>query len=224
MNDPRLTAYVLGELRGAELKEFENWLTTSPEAQREVDRIRHISQQLREELGTPPPAPRPSFWRNTWFAAATLILVGGLTWWIFPQSEKPLRQDPRMAIVQLNPPTETRAEQSESIGRRLKLALQTQGLILPNQVSAEVTRKVILDELPSLRRCLEVRSPSDKTPPQVQVQWSVDEQGSISSSTVFDQREGSPIATCFQRSFSGKKFPAHSSGQYQAIFELRFVK
>ena len=49
-DDPRITAYVLGELTGAERAAFEAELAANAELQREVEAVRDTSQLLREGL------------------------------------------------------------------------------------------------------------------------------------------------------------------------------
>ncbi|MBL9151682.1 MAG: hypothetical protein JNK37_04340 [Verrucomicrobiales bacterium] len=65
--DPRLTAYVLGELSVAESHAVEAWLLKSPEARAEVQGIREMvslirggfAEQLTGALSAPAPAPQP---------------------------------------------------------------------------------------------------------------------------------------------------------------------
>lgn len=54
--DPRLTAYALGEMEPAERVEFEQWLRSQPEAQRAVDEIRAASALFGEALAEEPVA------------------------------------------------------------------------------------------------------------------------------------------------------------------------
>jgi hypothetical protein len=53
-NDPRLTAYVLGEMQGSERAEFEMLLKQNPEAQKLVDEIRHTASFLTEQFSNEP--------------------------------------------------------------------------------------------------------------------------------------------------------------------------
>jgi hypothetical protein len=54
LNDPKLTAYALGELTGAEQASVEAVLATSPEARHEVERVREIAAMLTQELRKEP--------------------------------------------------------------------------------------------------------------------------------------------------------------------------
>ncbi len=59
-SDPRLTAYVLGELEPAERENVEHLLSVSPECRQAVEEIRltvdWLSRELRHEAETQPPA------------------------------------------------------------------------------------------------------------------------------------------------------------------------
>jgi Ca-activated chloride channel family protein len=117
-NDPRLTAYVLGELDPAERPEIEAMLETSAEGRQTVEEIRQtigwLTEQMRDEqaapaispdsnhrpvaaLSTPEPgAPRP-WWRTAAFrlaAAAALLLIGAT---VSLMSIQPMARAPRLA-------------------------------------------------------------------------------------------------------------------------------
>src|SRR4051794_7362510 len=53
-NDPRLTAYALGELEGAELAEIEAMLAASPEGRRFVAETRETARLLTAQLHVEP--------------------------------------------------------------------------------------------------------------------------------------------------------------------------
>ena len=53
-NDPRITAYALGELDEADREETERWLEEHPEAQQEVEQIQAMAGLLTEELAEEP--------------------------------------------------------------------------------------------------------------------------------------------------------------------------
>ena len=53
-DDPRLTAYVLGELEEAERREVERQLERSPEARVELEAIRATAELLEAELAVEP--------------------------------------------------------------------------------------------------------------------------------------------------------------------------
>ncbi len=53
-DDPRLTAYALGEMEPAERAEFEQWLLQQPEAQKAVDEIRAAAAMLGDALAEEP--------------------------------------------------------------------------------------------------------------------------------------------------------------------------
>lgn len=53
-DDPRLTAYALGEMEPAERAEFEQWLLLQPEAQKAVDEIRAAAAMLGDALAEEP--------------------------------------------------------------------------------------------------------------------------------------------------------------------------
>jgi Ca-activated chloride channel family protein len=53
-DDPRLTAYVVGELEGEELAEVEAMLATSPEARTWVEQLRQTAQRMTKDLQNEP--------------------------------------------------------------------------------------------------------------------------------------------------------------------------
>src|SRR6059036_714612 len=53
-NDPKLTAYALGELDAAERSAVESELAASPAARQELEEIREVAVKLREQLKTEP--------------------------------------------------------------------------------------------------------------------------------------------------------------------------
>jgi Ca-activated chloride channel family protein len=55
-NDPRVTAFALGELEGSEAKEIEDALAVEPELRRAVEEVRVISERLASELQSEPVA------------------------------------------------------------------------------------------------------------------------------------------------------------------------
>src|SRR5262245_12857972 len=57
IDDPRLTAYALGELKGAQREEIEHLLRASPEARAEVEAIRRMAGALTYELAGELPHP-----------------------------------------------------------------------------------------------------------------------------------------------------------------------
>lgn len=85
-NDPKLTAYALGELEGAELKEMEALVNKSEDARKYVEEVRQTAQVLQSELKSEPTLQlkdeqrekilgqdaRPSLWRTYWMPAAGL--------------------------------------------------------------------------------------------------------------------------------------------------------
>lgn len=54
LNDPRLTAYILGELHGEELSQFENLLAASADSKEMLEEIRETTECLRVELAAEP--------------------------------------------------------------------------------------------------------------------------------------------------------------------------
>ncbi len=97
INDPRLTAYALGELPKTEIKEFEMELQDDQKAQREVEQIKKtanllkggLSEEKSERLDASQreeiygKGPKESFWSKNWklvsglsTATAALVLVG----------------------------------------------------------------------------------------------------------------------------------------------------
>ncbi|MCY2968395.1 MAG: hypothetical protein NT069_32995, partial [Planctomycetota bacterium] len=53
-NDPRLTAWLLGELPASEREEFEQYLNTHPEARAEIELLRGACDQMRSALVSEP--------------------------------------------------------------------------------------------------------------------------------------------------------------------------
>src|SRR5262245_3486741 len=141
-NDPRLTAYVLGELDPAERPEIEAMLETSAEGRQTVEEIRQtigwLTEQMRDEqaapaispdsnhrpvaaLSTPGPgAPRP-WWRTAAFrlaAAAALLLIGATVSLMSIQSAPRVRyanmaQTPQ-ALPSVKPPAAAPAPRAET--------------------------------------------------------------------------------------------------------------
>ena len=124
-DDPRLTAYALGELEAAECAEVEVWLAANPNAQQQVEEVRALGrlmgEQLRLEL-TPKladdqkqrivreselhrPLDRLSFWRGgSWrratglgLLAASLLLAGTVPFWSLLKEPQTLSQKETVA-------------------------------------------------------------------------------------------------------------------------------
>ncbi len=122
-NDPRLTAYVLGELEPADQAEVEALLNDSDECRQAVEEIRStvgwLTDRLREEQAVHAPTPETNhrpvaavplqsstasrpWWRRTRFqvgAVAALLLLGA-TATLIPPYLKPLRQDEARVVAQ----------------------------------------------------------------------------------------------------------------------------
>jgi Ca-activated chloride channel family protein len=109
-NDPRLTAYALGELDESERGEFEQHLSGCPACQQEVERIRELSAALNRELAKEPlpmaevrpirlpVAKRPKKVVRGLLAAACVLLMGSVGLMISYQRNQPGAQV-RQAIV-----------------------------------------------------------------------------------------------------------------------------
>src|SRR5262245_30599602 len=120
-NDPRLTAYVLGELDPSERPEIEAMLETTAEGRQAVEEIRRtvgwLTEQLCDEqaahtvtpetnhrplavLSTPTPAaPRRPWWRMAPVrlgAAAAVLLIGAMVFLVSFQTVPPAA--PRAAM------------------------------------------------------------------------------------------------------------------------------
>ncbi len=78
-NDPRLTAFVLGELDPSERPEFEAILESSSEARQAADEIRQtigwLTDHLRDEQSAHDEAPRPSSPKCTCAASVGTCMV-----------------------------------------------------------------------------------------------------------------------------------------------------
>jgi hypothetical protein len=105
-NDPRLTAYALGELDEAERREVEALLADDEQARQAVEEIRHLAGMLTDELAAEPapkltgkqrqgvlaasatkPARRIRLWAALAAAAAILIVAGAAFYYITPGPE-----------------------------------------------------------------------------------------------------------------------------------------
>src|SRR5690348_8917742 len=107
--DPRLTAFALGELDGAERAEIEALLASSADARRFVDEIRETARILTDHLQAEPspvglaPAqraaievvlrprpPRPALprWARLSAAAAALVACASLALWVWSRDQK----------------------------------------------------------------------------------------------------------------------------------------
>ena len=105
-NDPRLTAYALGELDDAERREVEALLAGDDVARQAVEEIRHLAGMLTDELAAEPapeltpeqrqgvlvaPATRPARYTRLWAAltaAAAILIVAGAALYIYSGSLK----------------------------------------------------------------------------------------------------------------------------------------
>lgn len=109
LEDPRLSAYALGEMNNGESKEFEALLEKDPAARAEVQAIRQMAGMLASELQQEPSAgmteearakvvaaaegnivamPKPRarrFAASLARIAAVLLVVGGVVWMLMPQ-------------------------------------------------------------------------------------------------------------------------------------------
>jgi len=56
LNDPRITAYALGEMSDKERKAFEKEIEGSPEAREAIEEVRHMAEVLKQELCQEPTA------------------------------------------------------------------------------------------------------------------------------------------------------------------------
>jgi Ca-activated chloride channel family protein len=88
-NDPRLTAYALGELDEAEMVEFEALIADSPEAQRYIEETRATAQLLAEQLRREvspglAPAQHESIERILEAQAASALRPGASRRWLNP--------------------------------------------------------------------------------------------------------------------------------------------
>ena len=119
-NDPRLTAYVLGELGPAELPEIEAMLQSSAEARQAVEEIRRtvgwLSDEFREEQElyaatagtnhrpltlTLPPAPSARFGRTMFSRLAGIAALILVSFTLFMVTVKPLRRAERLEPPQV---------------------------------------------------------------------------------------------------------------------------
>src|SRR5262245_37524785 len=102
-DDPKLTAYALGELDAAERAAIEAALAVSPEARAAVEEIRATAEHLTSELATEPcpeltpaqraaiespaakvvPFPTWRVWRTAAIAAAAACVIGFGGWAVF---------------------------------------------------------------------------------------------------------------------------------------------
>ena len=105
-NDPRLTAYALGELEGDERLEVEQALEASPELRQDVEALRALGLQLekdledqdtelrlddrqREQVLAPQPAGRRLLFPWLAAAAAAVLLIGFL---VAPKMYRPVAE------------------------------------------------------------------------------------------------------------------------------------
>ena len=134
-DDPRLTAYALGELPDpADRAHVEALLAASPEARAELADIRSLTATLTAEyeqdrLATPPPAnvvrlPEPRrAWVRPMLAMAAMLLLGGLAFFMLPvfHSVQVKGQRERSAVFSasegLQPHTSGKSESSSSKGQ-----------------------------------------------------------------------------------------------------------
>ena len=107
-NDPRLTAYALGELEGEAKREVEEAVAASPELRAEVETLRGLGRRLEIDLkdadadlgldparrdavrrGASPSAPAGRRLALGWRAAAAALLIAGLGVFLYRSSTSP---------------------------------------------------------------------------------------------------------------------------------------
>ncbi len=71
LDDPRLTAYALGEMDPAERQAFEAELANDPDARRQVEQVRHLAGELTDQLASEPAPELTDKQRQAVTAAAT---------------------------------------------------------------------------------------------------------------------------------------------------------
>src|SRR5262245_17990407 len=95
IDDPRLTAYALGELEGDEKREIESLVASSTEAREAIEDIRRTATRLEQELAQEPAAKlddvsrqqiearvlagRIRRWGGYAIAASIVLLLGGFS-------------------------------------------------------------------------------------------------------------------------------------------------
>ena len=126
VDDPRLTAYALGELERSEREELEAQLATRPELEREVNAVRELASRVRVDLRNEPQheldssrrnriiepshaldharkanrVPRPVQWFAGLVAASVLLALGSFLVWIQPDGEGSRSPERRVSVLE----------------------------------------------------------------------------------------------------------------------------
>ncbi len=217
MNDPRLTAYALGELDAAEMKKVEELISTNPEARREVEKIRRMAGRLRSELGGPPTAGT-SAWRALAAAVMGVGLIAAVTFYVFfPTKPAMDEKAPISAKMLLDPPVEINPE----LRNQVEEDWQTIGLRIkgPEGAAAKAIQEVVVQGIPELRRCYRFGKGFTKDAPSPVFTWSVDADGKLIQ-LKSDKSGGDQLEACMAQTMTRWQFPQANAGPMSYQFKL----
>jgi len=221
MSDPRLTAYVLGELDGAEKAEVERMLQASPALEREVEKIRRMTLRLREELRAPPAQPAGTFsgWRAILVIALGLGIGAALANWVFMPAPPKEPELMRTAHVQLDPPVNTNSELATDVW---SLTALKDGLTVGKGMDQEGILATVQKGLPGVRNCYEARAPREAQPsPNELFEWSVRDDGSYAEGGPLNGAFDKALAGCLRTALKTWQFPKGKAGKIQMSFAIQ---
>jgi hypothetical protein len=198
-NDPRLSAYVLGELKGSDLKEFEALLAKSPEAQETVNSLRSLSGRLKTELGNEPLPPGlkkasslriPLLIIVAIFSVSVFFLVDS---GFFTRSPRFTSEPKRIAKWAVVPPTQTNSEVSQPEADQ-QLGLSGENAIVPANINKDDLQSVLKSRETELRHCYqaEMQRSSYKSG-KLTLYWKV---GSKQHAEVTQSAFGNEMSSC----------------------------
>ncbi len=216
MSDPRLTAYALGELAGAELKQVEEIIRASPEALREVEKIRRMAGRLRSELnGQPTPGSNAGLWRGLIAMIMGALLLAAVSRYVFFPPEVARKELPPIGVtVQLDPPVETNPELRLPADKVWMTVAVRKSETVPPGADVNAIHQVMTEGIPRLRDCF----PAGKAAPAPVFSWSIDAKGRMIQ-LKSDKSGGEKLEICLAQRMSAWQFPMGAAGPF--TYEIR---
>lgn len=218
MSDPRLTAYVLGELQGQELKDVEAMIGGSPALRSEVEKIRRMTGQLRAELGTPaPPVSTAGMWRGLLAIVLGLGVIAAVAQFVLWPAEPKTEDSKRLAMVLLDPPVA--ANQELTANNKWSVRAPKEDVRITVGMDAEGIYQVVNGGLEGLSNCYGAHRGSGHSSVQ-QFAWTVNAAGQGTAPEASGGPADSVFSECLLRSLRAWRFPTGQAGQVRMSFLL----
>lgn len=226
-NDPRLTAYALGELDPAEHGQVEALLRSSPEASLLVAQIRQQASELRLEFSSEavparvlPSRPLSDYKRFFYFGGAGVVMaaivslsfLGGGVLNRGGESQ-------RRAKVILDPPSsvEVSAEFPD-----VKIDLDGRDARISADLDALLVRSAVQSHSGDVRRCFSAAK-SDVMDGIINIEMRIDREGRVDRVVVGENTMRSGVlADCLVEGFKGWRFPKAVSDSGDVVYPVRF--